>query len=59
MGGMVLETNITEVVTHIEAQGKVEKSESSPTMSIKVRRNVVFLFFNNYLTFIVYGIFCT
>lgn len=36
MGGMVLETNITEVVTHIEAQGKVEKSESSPTMSIKV-----------------------
>lgn len=44
MGGMVLETNITEVVTHIEAQGKVEKSESSPTMSIKVRRNVVFCF---------------
>ena len=42
MGGMVLETNITEVVTHIEAQGKVEKSESSPTMSIKVRSELFY-----------------
>lgn len=37
MGGMVLETNISEIVTQIEAQNKMEKSESSPTMSIKVR----------------------
>jgi AP-3 complex subunit sigma len=35
MGGMVLETNISEIVTHVEAQNKLEKSENSPTMSIK------------------------
>ncbi len=33
---MVLETNIGEVVTNVEGQNKLEKSESSPTMSIKV-----------------------
>lgn len=27
MGGMVLETNMTEILTHIEAQNKIEKTE--------------------------------
>ena len=27
MGGMVLETNMTEILTHIEAQNKLEKQE--------------------------------
>ena len=27
MGGMVLETNMSEILTHIEAQSKLEKSE--------------------------------
>ena len=36
MGGMVLETNISEVVTQVDQQNKVEKSETSPTMTIKV-----------------------
>ena len=29
MGGMVLETNMSEILTHIEAQNKIEKSEVS------------------------------
>ena len=29
MGGMVLETNMTEVLTHLDAQAKLEKSEVS------------------------------
>ena len=29
MGGMVLETNMSEILTHIEAQNKLEKSEVS------------------------------
>jgi hypothetical protein len=29
MGGMVLETNMSEILTHIEAQNKQEKSEVS------------------------------
>lgn len=41
MGGMVLETNISEVVTHIDAQTKLEKSETSPTMNIKVHVTLV------------------
>lgn len=36
MGGMVLETNMSEILTHVEAQNKMEKSESSPTSTIKV-----------------------
>ncbi len=36
MGGMVLETNMSEILTHVEAQNKLEKSESSPTSSIRV-----------------------
>jgi len=35
MGGMVLETNMTEILTHIEAQTKLEKSESSATSTIR------------------------
>ena len=27
MGGMVLETNMSEILTHIEAQNKIEKQE--------------------------------
>ena len=29
MGGMVLETNMSEILTHTEAQSKLEKSEAS------------------------------
>ena len=36
MGGMVLETNMTEILTHVEAQNKLEKSEASPTSAIRV-----------------------
>lgn len=39
MGGMVLETNMSEILTHVEAQNKLEKSESSPTSTIKVYIN--------------------
>lgn len=50
MGGMVLETNISEIVTQVEAQNKMEKSESSPTMSIKVR---CFRYYNSALNITV------
>ena len=36
MGGMVLETNMTEILTHVQAQTKLEKSETSPTSAIRV-----------------------
>lgn len=36
MGGMVLETNMTEILTHVDAQNKLEKSEASPTSAIRV-----------------------
>ena len=32
-----METNISEVVTQVDQQNKVEKSETSPTMTLKVR----------------------
>ncbi len=38
IGGMVLETNMSEILVHVDAQTKVEKSESSPTSTIKVNR---------------------
>ena len=41
MGGMVLETNMSEILTHIEAQNKLEKSEASPTSTIKVRKRIL------------------
>ena len=33
MGGMVLETNMSEILTHIEAQNKLEKSEVSAQLN--------------------------
>ncbi len=36
MGGMVLETNMSEILVHVEAQNKMEKSEASPSSTIKV-----------------------
>lgn len=36
LGGMVLETNMSEILTHIEAQNKLEKLEASPTSTIRV-----------------------
>ena len=36
MGGMVLETNMSEILVHVEAQNKMEKSEASPSTSIMV-----------------------
>ena len=41
MGGMVLETNMSEILTHVEAQNKMEKSESSPTSTIRVNKYLV------------------
>ena len=32
MGGMVVETNQTEILTHIEAQQRIEKQEAGPIM---------------------------
>lgn len=34
MGGMVLETNMNEIVTQIDAQNKLEKSEVRVTHSV-------------------------
>ena len=36
VGGMVLETNMSEILLHVDAQTKLEKSEYSPTSAIKV-----------------------
>ena len=36
MGGMVLETNMSEVMTHVEAQSKLEKSETTASSIVKV-----------------------
>ena len=36
MGGMVLETNMSEILSHIDAQSRLEKSESSPSSTIRV-----------------------
>lgn len=35
MGGMVLETNMSEILGHVEAQKRLEKSEASPTAAIR------------------------
>ena len=34
MGGMVLETNMTEILMHVEDQNKLEKPEASPISAI-------------------------
>ena len=36
MGGMVLETNMAEILTHVEGQDSKEKSEVTATSTIKV-----------------------
>ena len=63
MGGMVLETNMTEILTHVEAQNKLEKSESSPTSAIRVRQCItdclaldclVLILQNNTVSVVVY-----
>ena len=41
LGGMVLETNMTEILTHVEAQNKLEKSEASPTSAIRVSQEYI------------------
>ena len=35
-GGMVLETNMSEILTHVEAQNKQEKAEANTVTTIKV-----------------------
>ncbi|KXJ13609.1 AP-3 complex subunit sigma-1 [Exaiptasia diaphana] len=44
MGGMVLETNMSEILTHIDAQSKLEKSEigisAAPQKAISAVRNI-------------------
>ena len=37
MGGMVLETNMSEIMTHIEAQSKMEKSEVRYRDTMEIR----------------------
>ena len=39
MGGMVLETNMTEIITRIEEQNKMEKSEVNSNHSINIWGN--------------------
>ena len=41
IGGMVLETNMSEILVHVDAQSKLEKSESSPTSTIKVVQGLI------------------
>lgn len=36
MGGMVLETNMNEIITQVDAQNKMEKSEVSVTLSVQL-----------------------
>lgn len=36
LGGMVLETNMAEILAHVDAQSKLEKSEASATSTLKV-----------------------
>ena len=36
MGGMVLETNMGEILTHVEGQDTKEKSEATATSTLKV-----------------------
>ena len=36
MGGMVLETNMSEILTHVEAQNKLEQSETTTTNIVRV-----------------------
>ena len=36
LGGMVLETNMSEILTHIEEQNRLEKSEATATSAIRV-----------------------
>ena len=38
MGGMVLETGMSEIITHVDAQNKLEKSESSAATTLRVGR---------------------
>jgi len=44
MGGMVLETNMSEILTHIEAQNKIEKQEAglsaAPTRALNAMKNI-------------------
>jgi len=37
MGGMVLETNMSEILTHIEAQNKIEKQEVNLSFLLSFR----------------------
>lgn len=36
VGGMVLETSMSEIITHVDAQSKLEKSESSAATALRV-----------------------
>ena len=38
VGGMVLETSMTEIISHVELQNKLEKSESSAANTLRVGR---------------------
>ena len=47
MGGMVLETNMTEIMTRIEEQNKLEKSEVGSTGYYHQLTTVACFFFSN------------
>ena len=44
MGGMVLETNMTEIMLRIEEQNKIEKEEVSHTFHarMKLKKNTIY-----------------
>ncbi|XP_030593299.1 AP-3 complex subunit sigma-1 isoform X2 [Archocentrus centrarchus] len=42
MGGMVLETNMNEIITQVDAQNKMEKSEFFPFFSLSLYRRLSF-----------------
>ena len=45
MGGMVLETNMTEIIMRVEEQKKLEKQEvSTDCMFVQKKINFLFLF---------------
>lgn len=48
MGGMVLETNMNEIVAQVEVQNRMEKSEVSLLTTLKDRASVFACFRSHY-----------
>ena len=52
MGGMVLETNMTEIMTRIEEQNKIEKEEVGHNTLYKIKGFQFFMIFKSLLEII-------